>query len=151
MFQTVAEATVLDFMAYGIIAVCSFILYHLSDRKLLIGIITMAIGVVVLSINNHAFAPNEVKYPPGLLYILWGLYVVALSYFILRKVKIRKLPKVIEFISANSLWIYFWHALFLKLEESYCWIDNWALNWTLTVVFSLGMCYLQNLVLSKIK
>ena len=117
MIQSAAEATILDFMAYGIIAICSFLLYHFTDKKLLTSIGVLLAGVIGLSLYGHAFDPNGVKYPPGLLYICWGLFVVALSYYILRKAKITKLPGIIKFISANSLWIYFWHALFLTLEK----------------------------------
>lgn len=151
MIQTAAEATILDFMAYGIIAVCSFLLYHFTDKKLLTSIGALAAGVISLSLYNHAFDPNGVKYPPGLLYICWGLFVVALSYFILRKVKITKLPGIIKFISANSLWIYFWHAMLLVFERNYYSINNWAVNWFVVVLFSLGMCYLQNKINDFIK
>lgn len=151
MMQSALEATILNFIAYGMIGLCGYILYHLSDKKLLIGIVVLAIGVIGLSVYNHAFDPNRFKYPPGLLYIFWGLFVVALSYFILRKVKIVQLPSIIKFISENSLWIYFWHAMFLTIEKNFFTIKNWVLNYIVVVMFSLGMCYLINFLQKTIK
>ena len=147
MIQLAAEATILDFMAYGIIAVCSFLLYHFSDKKLLVSIGGLAAGVIGISFYNRGFDPNGFKYPPELLYIFWGLFLVALSYYILRKVRIVKLPGIVKFISANSLWIYFWHAMLLVLERNYFSINNWALNWCIVVLYSLGMCHIQNAIL----
>lgn len=144
MILAVSEATILDFMAYGIIALCSYLLYHFTDKKLLLSIGILVVSVAVLSLNNHDFNPNSYKYPPGLLYTSWGLLVTACSFFAIRKISIKKLPGIVQFISSNSLWIYFWHALFLTLEKEYLYIENWAVNWIVTVAFSLSMCYIQN-------
>lgn len=144
MILAVSEATILDFMAYGIIALCSYLLYHFTDKKLLLSIGILVVSVAVLSLKNHDFNPNSYKYPPGLLYTSWGLLVTSLSFYVLRKLDVKKLPRIILFISANSLWIYFWHALFLTLEKEFWCIENWAVNWLVTVAFSLIMCYVQN-------
>lgn len=148
--QQAAEATILDFMAYGIIAVCSYLLYHFSDKRLLVSMFVLAVGVITCSLYHGDFYPNFYKYPPGLLYVFWGLFVVSTSFFLLRKIHIKKLPKIIQFISANSLWIYFWHVMLLTFEKYYFGISNWALNWLVVVAFSLAMCYLQNVLIERV-
>lgn len=133
-YYTLAESSILNFMSYGIIAIISYKLYKMSTRYLILTLSVIAVVLLILCIVQHGFVPNTYKYPPKLQYMLWGLLVVGLSFGVFRYVKVSRLPAIITFISANSLWVYFWHIVMLNLLEVYpqCFdvivSDSWILN-----------------------
>lgn len=154
---TLAEASILDFLAYGLIAMISFILYHQKTRELIISTVIMGIVMLVFIMTYGSFAPNTFKYPPESQYILWGLFVVCISFLLIRKFSIKRLPRFITFISANSMWVYFWHLIPVNFIKHYpqfvssAIIESWWIKWILIVLFASFATYVQNILSKKSK
>ena len=75
------------------------------------------------------------KYPPRLYYLSYGVFCSFSLLCIASKIKEKYLKnKVIEFISAHSMWLYLWHILVLGLYEKLNLPKNWILKFI--VVFS---------------
>lgn len=156
-YYTLAESSILNFMSYGIMAVMSYKMYKMAISNLILTISVIAVTLFILCIVQHGFVPNDYKYPPKLQYMLWGLLIVGFSFGILRYVKINQLPVVFKFISANSLWVYFWHIVMLNLLKTYPYCfdvivsGSWALKWCVVVIFSCVMTWIQNALLNFLK
>ena len=154
---TLAEASFISFFAYGIIAVVSYLLYHQTTKILLCSITIISIILLVTIYVDGGFMPNVFKYPPALQYILWGLLVVSLSFFLIRIYPIKTMPSFLTFVSENSLWVYFWHLIPVNFIEHYrelCpqfIVDSWWLKYLLIVIFATFMTYSQNYVIKLVK
>lgn len=153
---TLAEASILDFWAYGLIAIIAYWMYHLSRKSACLISILLLLGVII-SIYIVGFVPNTYKYPPDLQYILWGLFVVSVGFVLIKEYPIKKLPRFFIFVSANSMWIYFWHLIpvnFINLYPQYIpdlIAQNWLIKWLIIMVFSLCMTLAQKYIKIKIK
>lgn len=66
----------------------------------------------------YQFTPTQnYKYPPQLYYISYGMFVSLALYIILGINKIQNVlnNRYVMFISQNSIWLYFWHIIFIYL------------------------------------
>ncbi|MDN4634052.1 acyltransferase family protein [Priestia megaterium] len=66
----------------------------------------------------HNYAPTQTyKYPPGLYYLSYGLFMSFLLYRLLDLEAIKGIfdNKFVYYISQNSLWLYFWHIIPVQL------------------------------------
>lgn len=67
--------------------------------------------------NSDFFCPNEFKYPPRLPYFAYGMTIIYFLWcyrgYITEFCSKLKIVNFIQYIGTHSIWIYFWHILFL--------------------------------------
>ena len=90
------------------------------------------------------------KYPPQTYYLVWGA-LVSLLLWSCRRWWSRWLDrKWVLFIGQNTIWIYLWHIPLVapvnEMLTETCWIWRYAL----VGGCSIGICYLQSLVVGRI-
>lgn len=101
----------------------------------------------------HFESPQIAKYPPRALYLLYGMAVSTAVYVICLKWKCRGLPgKCVEWISKNSLWIYFWHTLPVTLfnNTDITLYGNAVLKYIAALGFGVIAAAVQNSIRKKL-
>lgn len=85
---------------------------------------------------------NYMKYPFRIYYLSYALFVSSILIIIFRNKTITGFiyNTIIGFVSRHSLWIYLWHILFLQIFK----FKYWILNYSLIIVFSLMIVYVQD-------
>lgn len=79
-------------------------------------------GIAVYNfLMSSTFYPTQIdKYPPGIYYISYSIFMSLLFLIAIKKQKaiynIAK-NKAVIFISSNSIWIYLWHIVFIMLTD----------------------------------
>ena len=78
------------------------------------------------------------KYPPRIYYLSYGIAVSFILIVLCEKYVLAIYKNsVIRYISANSLLIYLWHILILKICEKLSFPNNWILKFVVVFSFSL--------------
>lgn len=75
--------------------------------------------------NCQEFSPQNYKYPPDVLYIVYGLLICS-SLWLIKPIIIHYLKsnKYLEYLSSNSMWIYLWHIVPVYLIKDFGSITN---------------------------
>ena len=135
------DEIILYLIGYGIILEVSFLLKKLDNKwkSFLITISLLLLAALIIwEISNKFILPISqlYKYPPRSYYIIYGI-IVSIILFLspLDKIfqKIKKVSKLISFISKHSLWIYLWHIPFVILLNVFLNEDLWALKWIIGI------------------
>lgn len=104
-------------------------------------------------------ATQSFKYPPRAYYIAYAL-MVSLAFLALRNEFAALVPHgwpraLLGFIGANTLWIYLWHILALRIVDRVIdlgWFPNhWSAVWIATVALSVLATWLQQLRWRRLK
>lgn len=108
---------------------------------------------VMLFVHSGKFVDiSEYKYPPRMYYLSYGLFMAFVIISLLRKYE-TKIPLcgLITFISSNSLWLYLWHIFVIKIQRSLIPGINWFCQYVIIVFISLGITYIQMLVIKRLQ
>ena len=113
-------------------------------------IIFIVSSICIFSIYS-ALQPTQImKYPPTIYYISYALFVSFLLLGIFKRINVKKVD-FIEFCSRSSLWIYFWHILFLYVIPLLFDQINWIAYYVIVLMCPIGTCYVQNRVIDKLE
>lgn len=143
-------------MGFGVIALLA---YRYSKFSILQKLVVIMGNLVVFALHilrNGYVSTQTQKYPPRLYYIAYGVFISLLLYELLnvRGIKLMCKWKWIIWLSKNSLWVYFWHIIPIKLVEYYD-LSILESNYIIRFVFSLGtavvIVMIQNYICSKFK
>jgi fucose 4-O-acetylase-like acetyltransferase len=103
--------------------------------------------------ETGVFVPTQsFKYPPRAYYIAYAL-LVSLALLSFRNELAAMVPPgwpraLLGFIGANTLWIYLWHILALRIVERVVdlgWLpDHWSITWPTIVALSVAATWLQH-------
>lgn len=78
--------------------------------------------IALAVLNNFALVSVE-KYPPTAYYLSYGMMASVILYLLLETdakiILILKKNKLIRWISQNSLWIYLWYIISIKILVDY--------------------------------
>ena len=138
--------TMLYMIPYGMISYIGYCFDEMSnkDKKFLIltnGFIFTTMFFYYLINNGSIELIENVKYPPRLYYISYGIFCSLLLMTICNKFNFKIFKnKIIVFISKNSLWIYLWHILILDFID----LKKWYINFILVYIISIIIVYIFN-------
>ena len=119
-------------------AIISFVLYA-----------TIAFYLIVE--NGNYVLTDEQKYPPRLYYLSYAF--VGIFFFWINRKRIMKLSSrlylksFLQFVGAHTMWIYFWHIIFL--EQIHIFQDKWILRFFFVFMSSTCIAYLQHIMIKK--
>lgn len=104
-----------------------------------------------LFVETGEFVPNHLyKYPPQIYYLSYALGISLLLYVLKDKiVKIiysisSKLGDIMCWLAQHTLWIYFWHIVFVHISAG---IDSFIIRFSTVLLGALLCTYLQCLIL----
>jgi len=125
-----------------------------NNHIIQISFLCMAVYVVLISyhwiISGNFVSTNLYKYPPTIYYLSYALFISCLLWLISNIKLFNILDKlnfmpIILFIAQNSIWIYLWHILFVKLIHL-----NFYFKYPLVYLFAALITFCQMFILNKL-
>lgn len=103
--------------------------------------------------HGHNYAINRYKYPPCWHFVLYGLFMSILLYLIVRKCRLNRINKWIQLIGSNTIWLYFYHILFVQTFENVNmhWVTRYFAVYILSATVTLLQIFIADYLYSKIK
>lgn len=108
----VVRETIPYIIGYSAIAIIGLKIREFSRTALLI-LLTISVAAVIGFVLTHdmTFYPQQYKYPPQSLYILYGIAGSTLMWSLKPILEHVTISKVFTFLSENSMWLYLWHII----------------------------------------
>jgi fucose 4-O-acetylase-like acetyltransferase len=139
-------------LGYGLIAALGYRYKSFKCREKICLILVNVIFYFGFILKNGYTSTQNYKYPPRMYYISYGLMVTFILYEIFSVDALNKIvqSKVICWISKNSMWIYLWHIIPVKILLYY---DVWkpvrerlVFRYLFCVVVAVIITMLQNYI-----
>ena len=151
------EHFVLYGIGYGLIAAFGMRLKFLSSKEIYLWIVIF-LTIFLSFMSYYNFSPTQnYKYPPQLYYISYGMFVSLLLYVTLNIKLVHTLfnNKFIMFIAQHSIWLYFWHIIFIYLlkffgENLSLVANNFITRFGFIFFCALFITYIHNLMKKKL-
>ena len=127
------------------------------ERFLCFGAFGIFVAVAILEIfrTGHFVYTNEFKYPPRIYYISYSIFASMAVMLISQKINFnamrKKTKNIIIFISQHSLWIYFWHIIYISIFSWTKLSINCILKYILVISMSIITVITQVKLISKIE
>ena len=91
----------------------------------------------------------DYKYPPQSYYLVWGCFMSVVCWLI-----VRKMGRILQncffiFVGQNTIWIYLWHIPLVQFANKFC--DVWWLKWIGITLIAVGICRVQQKVVSIVE
>lgn len=117
---------------------------HREEIATLFIIVLCSVAALIIYLSTHdgpiAITPFY-KYPPHSYFIIYGLSISTILWFLRRIIKINEENKLMLFIGRNTIWIYLWHIVFVTIANIL--IDNWLIKFFLVYTCAVGVYYIQ--------
>lgn len=84
---------------------------------------------------------HEYKYPPTSYFVVYGVFVCTLLWYLKRFLQPFSNNEFVMFIGRNTIWIYFWHVFMIAL--AYKLFDNWAPRYFLSYFGAIVFFFVQ--------
>jgi len=117
MLRFVLDETLLYVFGYAPLLILGLKIQSRRKSEMMIFILVCLIAVIGFVWNNDmTFDPQQYKYPPQSLYLLYGLFGCAVLWClrpVLSPIMTRcaTVSKFFTYLSTNSMWIYLWHII----------------------------------------
>ena len=144
-------------MAYSIPFLIGYSLKTLPRERvrltILIAIAVLVIGTIIYYLFNglpFVITPTF-KYPPHAYYIIYGCCISVLLYCIRYVEPVQKIVNKMKwaiFVGQNTIWIYFWHILFLLIVGRIT--SYWLLKYIVVYTLSVFAFLLQYKIVKKL-
>ena len=110
-----------------------------TSKSLLAANIIGAVCILVfLGWNDWTFNPQEYKYPPQSLYLLYGLFGCTFLWQTNNIISPYVDYKIFGYLSTNSMWIYLWHIIPVQvLARLNCPANTWLLRYLIVMGCSI--------------
>lgn len=142
------EETVLYVSGYSIIALLGLKIKEFTSTHLLVFIFLLGCASLVLSIPE-GFNPPATKYPPRDLYLIYGLMACALLWWMKPMLEDYIVNRALIYLSKNSMWIYLWHIVMLRLISPVMQTQGtWALRCLTVIIGSVILNELYHKILN---
>lgn len=128
---------------WSVIVLFSILFLKFQNKKrfypivLAISFILFALLLFVQQNQNHSLSLVNNKYPPNLYFLMFGIFFIALLFWLARLNMFKCLKKGLLFLSVNSYSIYFIHYAVLYLARIYLKNFSWASLFLVVFVFTI--------------
>jgi len=152
----VFEEWILCFMAYFIVgqeALLNKTTNFWEKNGWLFWGVILLITIVINKISNTPFDPVGGKRPPNVQYLSYGIFITLLLYKVMPNARVR----LFEWISRESLMLYFIHPIFVLGLNAFNAIipntilDNFIIKWIVIFLFSCVSWYFISNILTRFK
>ena len=150
VFQYVVIYTI----AYSVISMEGMLWMQSDQNKRWIFIGTWTILFFGLFMFYRTFDLYDMKYPPKIYYISYGLMWSGLLYMAMEHISLKdKVFRIIKWISANTMTIYLWHIMFYYLLETFFikLQNNGLLSYTIYLGGGVAFTLLLQIIKGKLR
>lgn len=115
-------SSILDFVGYSLVASIAILIFNLKEKNRIYVSLVFGCIFIILGYKYNFIGTQNFKYPVRLYYLSYAFFVATLLYYTLNKLnnmKYIRYNRLINFISKNSMWIYLWHILYLKIINKF--------------------------------
>lgn len=111
---SVVKDIIIPAISYGAIFIIGYKVLALTRREIsfcLFNFVIVFLAYVVYNYLRHGGLDDiqNYKYPPTLYYIAYATIMSLLIFSVLEYLHIEKIGAFVQFVSANTIWIYLWH------------------------------------------
>lgn len=116
---------------------------------------SVALIVFQIALANRLLDTQPFKFPPQAAYVAYGLAVTTLLALFVPRIaghiwRLGSMRRGIEFVAANSVWIYLWHIPVVLAQRATHLFPNWAICYLVAVGFGLVATMIQRTVVGFI-
>lgn len=138
---------VLYLFGYSFVAYAAMCIRTKNLYLLIICILASAFLLIVPQIYDSFQPCSSFKYPPRGYYLIYGVSIsYILWYFRYKILKIFN-NKLFVFIGQNTLWLYFYHILFVELANKF--LSSWTVRFIFVVLLSVLFYSIQYFVAKR--
>lgn len=129
-------------LGYGVVYAFGMQYYKL-DHKTKVGVFCLLFICFIIAYLCGAKSVNADKYPPGMLYLSYGVMWAIALYELFKKLNIKKVPWMFSFLSKNSFDIYLYHIIPLLILKyvTNSFVEFFNQNWIIQYLFVLGIAF----------
>lgn len=158
IIDLVFENVIIYGIIYSLIALYGIRISLINNKKIYFHWVVFLI-IFISSMYYYKFDSIQLyKYPPTIYYVSYGIFI-SLTLYLLFDIKIFEnllRNKFIEFVSFNSIWIYFWHIIFcyviiLFYKENIKPFDVFYARFIFITCGAILITFLQVQILNKFK
>lgn len=140
-------------IGYSAIALPAFKIRNLTNRQELANL-GLLLGFIILFLYlNKGALPQQYKYPPQSLYILYGLFC-SIGLWSLKPL-IGKFSFIssgaVRYLSTNSMWVYLWHIIPVNIVVHFSNVfDLWIVRYIFVLSVAIILTAIYNCIITKI-
>lgn len=144
-------------LSYGAVFILGFKCLSIKKSEKIFSFSLFALSFVIMLVFNKIYtgtihSPQDYKYPPSMYYIS---YSVAMSYLILAMTNhllkyVSRLPKSIQFLSSNTIWIYLWHIPFVEYFKREQPDVSYIIKYLITIFIAITIASIQIHLVKKL-
>ncbi|AFY39514.1 hypothetical protein Lepto7376_3288 [[Leptolyngbya] sp. PCC 7376] len=148
------NSTVLYLIPYAIVFAFGLLLPTSDIKKLcqiaLLSLLTFCFMSSLLYIKYGEFVPTQAfKYPPSIYYLSYAMFVSILLWInsprVLKVInRVTYLQSFILFVAQNSMWIYLWHILFMRVTPRYFFVVEFLIVYFSSVIITYMQVWILN-------
>lgn len=142
--------TLFTIVPYGFLTYLGINLDRMNLRRAtVISSIVFFVLASSLFLTHGVFVETgKFKYPARIYYLSYGISI-SLILFMIVKNSSSQINKLFSFVSSHTLWIYFWHILFLYGIQFIMPAGKWWMMFIIVVILSVSVTFIQSIVVEK--
>lgn len=144
------DETLLYAFGYLVFSIIGLHVNYLTRFTKLCMILATGIGILLfLLMNDWVFDPQQYKYPPHSLYLLYGVFACMVLWFIKPLIVPFLGSAVFRYLSTNSMWIYLWHILpVYAIQSLNISSDSWLGRYAFVLIIACSMNFVYQKAIS---
>lgn len=142
--------TLFTIVPYGFLTYLGYNIDKINKIKtaLFFGLIFVIYAIFLTAQNGAFIQTSQYKFPARTYYISFGICVSMLLIEMSKRLPVH-METIVIFISSHTLWIYFWHILFLYGLQLVLPGNLWWLIYAIVISVSIAVTYIQSLLVGK--
>ena len=147
IIRFIFDETLLYIFGYCSVAVLGLKIQSFKTKELIAITLISAIAVFCFVwIHNWIFGPQQYKYPPQSLYLLYGIFASSLLWSLKSILEPITKGRFFAYLSENSMWIYLWHIIPVYAISRWSDVPNmWFGRYCIVFITSIALSYLYSM------
>ena len=139
IIRFILDETLLYAFGYCSVAVLGLKIQSFNTKWLITIILFSGIAIFCFAcIHNWTFDPQQYKYPPQSLYLLYGIFASSLLWSLKSVLEPITKGRIFAYLSENSMWIYLWHIIPVYVVSRWSDVPNmWFGRYCIVLIISL--------------
>lgn len=153
IIRFILDETLLYAFGYCSVAVLGLKIRQFRNNALMAIILISGIAVFCfVCLHNWTFDPQQYKYPPQSLYLLYGIFASSLLWSLKSVLEPIAKGRFFAYLSENSMWIYLWHIIPVYAISHWSDIPNmWLGRYCIVLISAVCLNYIYQICVVQMK